>query len=182
MSLQFRRINKQDLQTISEWRMNPEVTKYMYTSPELTIDSQMKWFSRITSDRTVSYWIISFSFKEIGVINLYDIDTVNKRCFWAYYIGDASVRGKGLGRNIECNIYDYVLRDLNLNKLSCEVLSFNKRVIEIHKHFGSQIEGVLRQHIYKDGEFYDVVRMAILRQEWELIRSSFEYEKATFDA
>jgi len=181
MSLSFRRILEQDLEKIAEWRMSPEVTKYMYTNPKITMKDQLQWFERISTDEKVSYWLIVFGGVEIGVINLYDIDLQNRRCFWAYYIGDNSVRGKGLGRGIECNIYDHVFFKLALNKLSCEVLSFNQKVVDIHKHFGSKVEGLLRQHIYKEGKFLDVVRMAILKEEWKEMKNSFEYEKVRFE-
>ncbi len=86
-----------------------------------------------------------------------------------------------MGRGIECNIYDHVFFKLALNKLSCEVLSFNQKVVDIHKHFGSKVEGLLRQHIYKEGKFLDVVRMAILKEEWKEMKNSFEYEKVRFE-
>jgi len=176
MKLSLKRITENDLELIMNWRMLPEVTKYMYTDPNLTMEDQIKWFKKISSDSTTSYWLIVFEGKKVGVIDLYDIDHHNKRCFWGYYIADTSVRGKGLGRNLECNMYDLVLDKMGFNKLCCEVLAFNKRVIEIHKHFGSEIEGVFRKHIYKSGSFHDVVRMAILREKWLNIRANYEYE------
>jgi RimJ/RimL family protein N-acetyltransferase len=65
---------------------------------------------------------------------------------------------------------------LGLNKLCCEVLEFNDTVVQIHKKFGSELEGVFKQHIYKDGKFLNVVRMAILKEKWNTIRSQYEYK------
>lgn len=113
----------------------------------------------------------------IGVLNLTEIDKRNKRCSWAYYIGDTSFRGRGIARTLECNIYDYVFEFLGLNKLCCEVFTFNEKVISIHKKFGSEIEGTLKQHILKNGQFYDIVSMAITKDKWIKIKSDYEYEK-----
>ena len=61
------------------------------------------------------------------------------------------------------------------------MLAFNEKVIYIHKKFGSEIEGVLRQHIYKNGQFYDVVIMAILKEKWDNIRKKYDYEKINIE-
>jgi RimJ/RimL family protein N-acetyltransferase len=108
MSLALVKIMSDDLQQIMDWRMKPEVTKFMYTDPVLTLEGQQKWFDYIQKDQTTMHWLIMIDDVKIGLINLYDIDYKNKRCSWAYYIGDTSFRGRGIATTLECNIYDYV--------------------------------------------------------------------------
>ncbi|RKX41786.1 MAG: UDP-4-amino-4,6-dideoxy-N-acetyl-beta-L-altrosamine N-acetyltransferase, partial [Thermotogae bacterium] len=60
MKLSLKRITENDLELIMNWRMLPEVTKYMYTDPNLTMEDQIKWFKKISSDSTTSYWLIVF--------------------------------------------------------------------------------------------------------------------------
>ena len=177
MTLKLIRIREEDICQVMEWRMLPEVTKYMYTDPKLTKESQLKWYKNISKSDKVKYWVIEFQNYKIGVVNLYNIDRHNKRCFWAYYIADNSYRGKGIGRNLECNIYDYVFYILKFNKLCCEVLEENDKVVKIHQKFGSKIEGVFRHHIFKNNKFQNIVRMAILREEWDSIRDQYKYDK-----
>jgi hypothetical protein len=177
MSLELRRIKKDDLARIMNWRMDPEVTKYMYTDPKLNLEKQLDWYERIIDRSTESYWLIVMDDTSIGVLNLSEIDIVNRRCSWAYYIGDTSFRGRGIARNLECNIYDYVFEVLDFNKLCCEVFTFNDKVISIHKKFGSEIEGTLKQHIYKNGQFYDIVSMGITKDKWTKIKAEYAYEK-----
>lgn len=38
MSLELRKIKRDDLEMIMNWRMDPDVTKYMYTDPKLSIE------------------------------------------------------------------------------------------------------------------------------------------------
>ena len=173
--ISFKRIALDKLEKIMLWRMSPEVSAYMYTDPKLTLDDQIRWFEKITNDPKVSYWLIVVVGIDIGVLNLYDIDLHNKRCFWSYYIGEPWARGKGIARHLECNIYDYVFFKIGMNKLCCEVLEVNERVIQIHKKFGSEIEGIFKEHIFKNGRFLNVVRMAILKEKWTKIRSQYEY-------
>lgn len=177
MSLELRKIKKDDLEKIMNWRMDPDVTKYMYTDPKLNLEKQIEWYEQVVSSSAERYWLIVIDDIAIGVLNLTEIDERNRRCSWAYYIGDTSFRGRGIARSLECNIYDYVFEDLGLNKLCCEVFIFNEKVISIHEKFGSEIEGTLKQHIFKNGEFHDVVTMAITKDKWLKIKSDYEYDK-----
>lgn len=182
MALELIKVTVDDLESIMNWRMKPEVTKYMYTDPILTLEMQREWFERMQQDDNIKYWVIKFDGVKIGLINICDIDYKNKKCSWAYYIGNTSFRGKGIATMLECNIYDYVFNVLGLNKLCCEVFTFNDKVISIHEKFGSVVEGTLKQHIYINGEFFDVVTMAITKDKWNKIKSNYNYEKISIEA
>lgn len=175
--LRLRKIKESDLENIIKWRMMPEVTKYMYTDPILDLEKQILWFNEIQNSKKDIYWIIEIDNTAIGVISINDIDQINKRCKWGYYIGDMSFRGRGVARLLECNVYDYVFNNLKLNKLCGEVLEFNDRVVRIHEKFGSEVEGILRDHIYKNNKFYNVVIMGITAEKWKEIKGDYIYEK-----
>jgi len=181
VSIKLRKINANDLEMIMKWRMSPDVTKYMYSEPVLDMQKQTQWFNKIELSESDKYWIIVIDDTPIGVLNLTNIDYKNKRSDWAYYIGDTSFRGRGIARSLECNIYDYVFYELELNKLCCEVFTFNEKVISMHEKYGSEIEGTLKQHIQKNGMFYDIVKMGITRDKWELIKGNYEYEKISIE-
>lgn len=179
MSCRLRRLAHADLERVMRWRMLPEVTRYMYSDPKLTMGDQIRWFQRISESERNRVWIIEVDDpgQPVGVLSLSEIDMVNRRCNWAYYIADELARGRGLGKLLECNVYDHVFGHLGMNRLCCEVLSWNDRVVSLHEKFGSKVEGVLRQHICKNGEFFDVVRMAILKSEWDVLKPSIRYAK-----
>lgn len=175
MACRLRRITRADLEMVRRWRMLPEITRYMYTSPEITAAEQAAWFERIDASSTDLVWIIELvdGGVPVGLLSLSDIDLVHRRACWAYYIAESEARGKGLARTLELNIYRYVFETLGLNRLWCEVLSFNDKVVAMHEKFGSKVEGILRQHIFKDGQSHDVVRMAVLAEDWPSIRDAF---------
>ena len=52
MKLHFRNIKEDDLEMILAWRTNPEVTRYMFTDPDLSLEKQRRWFERIAADTT----------------------------------------------------------------------------------------------------------------------------------
>jgi len=179
--IRLNKITTDKLETMMKWRMSPEVSIYMYTDPKMTMKDQERWWKDVSVSPKFRYWMINMDGKDIGVLNLYDVDPLHKRCFWAYYLGDTSMRGQGLGRQLECNIYDHVFFTMDMHKLCCEVLTRNEKVIAIHQKFGSEIEGTFKEHIHKNGEFLDIVRMGILKKKWEKIRSSYEYDKIVIE-
>ncbi len=172
--IDLRDLRPDDEPVLLRWRNLPEVAGYMYSDHEITREEHAAWFSGISGDPTRSYWIIVCDDEDVGLVNLYDIDAGNSRCFWAFYLASPSVRGKGVGSWVEHWILRHVFDELRLNKLCCEVLGFNEPVLKMHGRFGFQQEGLFRQHIFKGGEAMDVVRLAILRQEWLEIRTEIE--------
>lgn len=177
MSLRLRKIKEEDLLKIMKWRMLPEVTKYMYTDLVFDLEKQKMWFNKVENSSNEIWWIIEIDNIDIGVIAINNIDRINKKCFWTYYIADISFRGRGISKLLECNIYDYVFYTLNLNKLCGEVFEFNDKVVSIHKKFGSEVEGILKDHICKNSTFYNVVVMGITRDKWNKIKHKYDYEK-----
>lgn len=59
----------------------------------------------------------------------------------------------------------FVFDQMNINKAKLNVYSFNKRAIKSYTKCGFQIEGTLRQEIFRDGAFHDEIVMGILRSE-----------------
>lgn len=176
----LRPVHEDDLEMIMNWRMLPEITKYMYTDPILTLESQQSWFNSLKNRTDILPFIIEVDNVPAGTLTITDIDYVNKRCSWAYYMAVQEKRSLPLALALEWNLYDYVFDVLDMNKLTGEILSFNKGVLRIHQMCGSETEGVLKQHICKNGIFYDVTIMSILKEKWMELRKKYSYEKISF--
>ena len=166
-SFYLRDVRAEDKEAIRQWRNSPDVSRYMYTDQKITEEEHERWFHNAMRDTSRKYWIIMRDREAIGLVNLYDIDEKNRRCFWALYISDENVRSKGVGGFVEYKVMNYVFDDLEYNKLCCEALSNNTRAINFYKSFGFREEGIYRQHMMKSGEYVDVVALAILKSEWD---------------
>jgi UDP-4-amino-4,6-dideoxy-N-acetyl-beta-L-altrosamine N-acetyltransferase len=110
----------------------------------------------------------------VGLANLARIDLAARRCEWAYYLADASTRGRGLGSQIEYIVLRHVFETRGLNKLWCEVLLDNEAVWKLHESFGFVREALYRQHVFKDGRFQDVVGLGMLASDWAAARPAIE--------
>lgn len=182
MPVSLRLIQQDDLPQVMGWRMLPEITQYMYTDPILDDRAQQRWFEHVSSSNNDLVWIIELDDgRAVGLLSVSGIDRKNSRCSWAYYIAEESGRGKGLAKPLECNIADFVFDRLGLHKLCCEVFSINDRVVDLHKRFGSKVEGVLREHIRKGDQVFDVVQMGLLRLDWLSLRETLKYSTIAID-
>ena len=176
----FRPIREEELQMVMEWRMRPDITKFMYTDPQLTLETQKIWFYSLKERNDILTFMIEVDKVPSGIINITDIDHVNHRCSWGYYMAVKEKRSLPLAMAIEWNLYDYVFDELGMHKLEGEIFSFNKAVLRIHQMCGSEIEGVLKDHIYKNGQFYDVTTAGILKEKWKEIKKNKNYEQIEF--
>lgn len=169
MDIQLKKLSLEDLEQVRNWRNSKEVASYMYNENHISAEDQLNWFNRI-NEETSRYWIITYNGKKLGLASLTGIDQTLQSCYWAFYLGDSSVRGAGIGAKVEYNVLEYVFGELKLNKLRCEVFVDNDKVIKMHEKFGFRREAYYREHCIKGSEKLDVVGLAILKSEWDLLK------------
>ncbi|MGA2414792.1 MAG: UDP-4-amino-4,6-dideoxy-N-acetyl-beta-L-altrosamine N-acetyltransferase [Candidatus Sulfotelmatobacter sp.] len=171
----LREVAPHDEEKIREWRNLPEVRKYMYTDHEIGREEHRAWFSRILRDPTCKYWIIVYDGREVGVVNLYNIDHRNRRGHWGFYVGPKD-RLKGVASFAWFSVLRFVFEELKLQKLCGEVLASNQAALNMHKKFGFYQEGSFRKHVFKGDRFADVVCFGLLREEWEAKKEEIELQ------
>ena len=174
MSLRLRLLTGEDSARVLAWRNSPQVSAYMYSDHRIGQDEHDRWLAGALDLPDRRYWIIETGGAPVGLANLARIDTAAQRCEWAYYLGEASTRGQGLGARIEYIVLRHVFETRGLNKLWCEVLLENEGVWKLHESFGFVREALYREHVFKAGRFQDVVGLGMLRSDWEAARPAIE--------
>lgn len=174
MSVSLRLLEPADSPRLLAWRNSPEVAAYMYTDHRISQAEHDRWFAAVRAAEDRRYWIILMEGAPVGLANLARIDPAARRCEWAYYLGEASTRGRGLGSRIEYIVLRHVFETLGLNKLCCEVLLDNEGVWKLHETFGFLREALFREHVFKAGRFQDVVGLGMLRSDWRAARPRIE--------
>lgn len=152
------------------WRNSPKVRMNMYTRHEISFREHLSWWSRVRDSSSDKYLMYEFHGQSLGVVGFNKIDHLSKNAFWAFYASPTAP--KGTGSSMEFLALDYAFFELQLHKLSCEVLAFNSPVIKLHKKFMFSIEGNYRENHLHDKVYVDVVRLGILRREWLEVRDS----------
>ncbi len=176
--VRFVKLQEKHLEMVLAWRTKADVARSMFTTVTNNIEKQRRWFERISVDASCRYWIIMCEEAPIGVLNLAQIDGVNRRCSAGYYVGEEAYRS--LGAMIPAYLYNYVFKVMGFHKIYGEVMADNARVLQIHALHGYRQVGTYKDHVFKEGRFYDVVLVELLSESW-LNQKRYQNEMALFE-
>ena len=180
--INFRKISEDDLPLILRWRTDPNVTRYMSTDIEFDLEKQFKWYNEVVRICSpTEHWIISHNDKPIGLLNLENYDPAHQQTSWGYYIGD--LESRIIGGLIPAYFYNYMFlhRDTSLKKINGHLFSSNTKVLAIHQFYGVKEVKVLKNHICKYGELFDIILIEMTRENWVSKQESFYHYQAVFE-
>jgi hypothetical protein len=163
-------VEEDSLEQLRSWRNEPELRKYFREYREISKAMQKRWYeNRVLGDKDqVNFEIHDLeSGKLIGHCGLYYIDWIHRHAEFGIYVGDMEYRSGGYGSDALRALIKYGFNDLNLNKIWCEVYT-NNDALDIYRHIGFKDEGLIRQHYFNDGKYWDSNLLSLLRCEYEM--------------
>ncbi len=101
--------------------------------------------------------------KFIGICSLFHFDHLAHSAELGIVIGDKEYWGHGYGRESVMLLMEYGFRYRNLRRVWLRVHARNARGLKAYAAAGFVEEGRLRQHVYSDGQYDDLVFMAVMR-------------------
>ena len=110
--------------------------------------------------------------KHIGNLYLRQINWIARNAELQIYIGEPDERSKGYGKVAVVRLLAYAFRDLGLRLIYLYVLSDNSPAIRTYEKIGFKIEGELRNRVFKQGDWKDMIVMAICTED--LVVGRFE--------
>jgi RimJ/RimL family protein N-acetyltransferase len=107
----------------------------------------------------------------VGHIQLLGIDLVNmSACIGRVLVGNKEFRNKGIGMEMVNGILDIAFETLNLHRVYLGVFDFNKSAIACYEKAGFKIEGTARDLRKINDEYWSLVNMSILEEEYRSIK------------
>lgn len=134
----------------------------------LTLHEEELWYEAISGTKdTYKFAIETLEDQQyIGGCSINDVDWKNSVATVGIFIGDKNYRGKGYGADAMRVLLRFIFLQMNLNKIRLIVYSFNKSAITMYEKMGFKLEGILRQEIFRDGQYHDKLAMGILREDY----------------
>jgi len=160
------------IECIRELRNLDTVRKHMYNDHLISQKEHSAWIESLRQNKRERVMVVLYRGRAEGIVALRAIRERDKTADWAFYLSDG-VQGRGVGGVVEFKLLDLAFRELGLEKLNCEVLESNPKVIEMHQKFGFKLEGVRRANVIKENKRMDVALLGILRDEWQETRPRF---------
>jgi UDP-4-amino-4,6-dideoxy-N-acetyl-beta-L-altrosamine N-acetyltransferase len=163
----LRPVTEEDADLIVAWRNKPSVKKYYIYQGEFTREGHLKWFRTMKeSGRACQMMIVDKNDdRPLGVVDIKDIDRAHQKGEYGIFIGDEAARGRGIGTEAAKLMIQYGFKELGLHRIYLRALASNKQAIRSYEKAGFKQEGYLCDDVCINGEFVDVVWMAIVNKE-----------------
>ena len=170
--IQQRPIKKTDLQKILYWRNNKKIRNQMLNNKLIKQKEHKIWYNNLSKNKTSEAFIFLFNNIDVGYGIINNIDKINKTCTWGMYL-DPNYLNSGLGVLLEFYVIERIFKYHKIRKIWGEALSVNKNMLNIHKKFGFNIEGILRKQIKTKNKYLDIVRISMFANEWRKNKKKF---------
>ena len=156
--IKLKRLTYDKIELVRRWRNDPKISQYMEYREEITPEMQEKWFQRIDNDNNF-YFLIEIDNKEIGLINVRDIDYKKRQGEPGIFIWDDDYLNSTVSFQACLCLNDFCFETLELKKLVIHVLSDNKRAIKFNHAFGyiisdNQAEMYNQEYTLNDIDYY----------------------------
>jgi RimJ/RimL family protein N-acetyltransferase len=106
----------------------------------------------------------------IGVAWVGSISAHNRHCLVGVTIGDRNYWGRGYGRDSLDVLLDYCFNVLQMHRVSAETFEYNTAWKRLLEEIGFVKEGVKRDYILREGNFWDKEHYALLESEYRSAR------------
>jgi RimJ/RimL family protein N-acetyltransferase len=170
-SVYLRPLEVTDAAAIVPWFNDPEVTRFLLRHQPMSLHAEEEFLRRMASNDTdlVLGIVVKDTDQLVGTVGLHP----EFRCRSARFgivLGEKSSWGRGYGTEVTRLIVAHAFDTLNLNRVWLHCYEYNTRGLRVYERVGFRTEGRLRQDTYRDGRYWDVIVMGLLRVEWEAAR------------
>lgn len=165
----LRAYTENDIPTATKFVNDRELKKLLVTTIPfpMTIWEEESWIKSQQSNNqgTYNFAIEDIeSNKYIGGCGIQNVNWLARVATVGIMIGDKDYWGKGYGTDAMKVLINFIFDDMNINKIRLGTFSFNERAIKSYQKCGFEVEGVLKDEIFKDGKYYDEIIMSIFNK------------------
>ena len=153
-------LKKEYIEFVRRVRNDPRVNKYLFTDAHISKEEQENWYRKQLRDKKNPVFI-AFADVPVGYCQVKNIDYVNRSCELGFCTAP-EYQNKGYGTILVKELIKYVTEKLNMHRLYLEVFADNEKAIRLYERCGFRNEGILRDNVYKNGRFRDVMVMSYL--------------------
>ena len=161
--INLRPMTYDDTDNIVKWRANKRVKNNFLYRGEITREVHENWIKTEVETGVEVQFIIeeAESDRPIGSTYLRDIDREIGKAEFGIFIGEDDAVGRGYGTEAAKLIVNYAFSNLKLHKVYLRVLDENLVAKKSYEKVGFREEGHFRDEVFLNGEYKDVVFMAI---------------------
>ena len=170
----LRGLEQRDLPSMIAWINDHEVTRLLYTGgrPASLTLLEEEWAKTQRDADAVVFAVCEHGGQLfLGTTGLYGINWTMRSAEFRIFLGEKQCWNRGIGTECTKLMVTYAFETLNLNRVWLGVNAEHAGAVRAYEKAGFVREGVLRQEQYRNFRYYDVVRMGLLRSDYEQMRA-----------
>jgi RimJ/RimL family protein N-acetyltransferase len=170
--IRLRAPEREDIPIFTRWFSDPEVTRGLALYLPFSIAEEENWFDNMIK-RPPEEHPLTIEVKEgdewkpIGNMGLFAFDKVAHNAEVGIVIGEKDYWDQGYGTEAMKLMLKHGFNTLNLHRIMLKVYAYNERAIRTYEKVGYVLEGRLREAIYYNGKYHDILLMGVLRSDWQ---------------
>lgn len=173
----LRALEPDDYKTSIKWRKDDDIWD-MVTGPKYFVSEvyEKKWVEEAIfnpGQKLTLAICLKDNDKHIGYVYLNNIDWKNRSAGFAKLIGDKSIWCKGIGKEAILLMLYHGFFVLGLERIEARPLIDNHASIKANEGCGFKKEGILRNAVFKNGKYYDLNIMSIIREDFDKVLEKF---------
>jgi RimJ/RimL family protein N-acetyltransferase len=169
--VRLRALEPADAERAYQWINDREVTQFLMARYPYSMVDEQSFISEAGKGNSFADLRVAIETKDgvhIGICGLHRARPEDRNAELGIMIGDKSYQSSGYGSDAMRTLIRFAFEQMNLHKVALGVFEFNQRAITVYRKCGFVEEGRFREDYYQDGRYWDVIRMSILRREWEV--------------
>ncbi len=165
----LRPLELEDSRLVVEWMNDREVLRYLTKTIPINSFREEEFIRTLYKDEKSLHLgiVVREDHRLIGRISLVNIDLISRTAELSLVIGDRTAWGRGYGVEADALMLHYGFGFLNLHKIYAYVLEAHQNSVRILEENGLTREGVLREHIFRDGRYHNVLLYSVLAREFQ---------------
>lgn len=164
----LRALELADLPDYHRWLNDPEVIRYLKLYAPLSMPDEEDWYKAMREDPSQMVFAVETETgQHIGNLGLMHLNWKDRSAELGIVIGDKSQWGKGYAQDAVQSLLAFVFEQMNLNRIHLRVYADHAAAITVYRKCGFVEEGRLREDVYAEGRYHDMLVMSILKREFE---------------
>lgn len=172
-AIYLRPLQREDLPTCLRWMNDPVTRGFILNQIPMDMTREEQWFDHLDRKSFPSHIIFAIVLKKgdrlIGDTGIQGINWVNRNAETGIVLGEES-RGRGYGSEAAKLVLEYCFDTLGLHRVVARVLATNPRSLACHQGVGYRKESSERHVYFRNGQWIDSTRLAILEHEWRAVQ------------
>ncbi|MFY9311347.1 MAG: GNAT family protein [Bacteroidia bacterium] len=141
-----------------QWMLDHELRENFLFRKTLSKEDHKRWFENYLKDQSQRISAVYYENAHVGNLGLKHIDRVNNNAETWIYVGEAGMKGKGIGTEAYQQLVAACRPELH--KLYAHIADFNQSSVKMYQKAGFIKEGDFKDQIYWGGRYYNLLRFA----------------------